>query len=176
MKRFHWYHYVGLGLFQFPPCRYLQRTLLFLCPMQLYGFEDNCFHWTQTSFLSLRIRPSFSWVGLGHNYTESSSSHQCVATFLSFTLQQLLLFAATIYFICCNYFLFAATTFYLQKLYLICSNFILFAETLFNLQQLFYLQHVPCGPPYKSAGAPNDGFLLNALKTLFWLSKVLLDL
>ena len=50
-------------------------------------------------------------------------------TFLSFTLQQLLLFAATIYFICCNYFLFAATTFYLQKLYLICSNFILFAAT-----------------------------------------------
>jgi len=29
---------------------------------------------------------------------------------------------------------------------------------------------------HHSAGAPNDGFLLNALKTLFWLSKVLLDL
>ena len=27
-----------------------------------------------------------------------------------------------------------------------------------------------------NSGAPNDGFLLNALKTLFWLSKVLLDL
>ena len=27
-----------------------------------------------------------------------------------------------------------------------------------------------------SAGAPNDSFLLNALKTLFWLSKVFLDL
>ena len=78
MKHFHWYFYVGLGLFQSLPCRYLQRTLLFLCPMQLHGFEDNCFHWTQISFLSLRIRPSISWVGLGHNYTESSSSHQCV--------------------------------------------------------------------------------------------------
>ena len=38
--------------------------------------------------------------------------------------------------------------FYLQQLYLTCKNFILFAATLFNLQQLFYLQHVPCGPPY----------------------------
>ena len=36
--------YVGLGLFQSPPCRYLQRTLLFLCLMQLHGFDDNCFH------------------------------------------------------------------------------------------------------------------------------------
>ena len=26
------------------------------------------------------------------------------------------------------------------------------------------------------SGVPNDGFLLNALKTLFWLSRVLLDL
>ena len=29
---------------------------------------------------------------------------------------------------------------------------------------------------YDEAGAPNDGFLLNALKTLFRLSRVLLDL
>ena len=28
MKRFHWYFYVGLGLFQSLPCRYLQRTVL----------------------------------------------------------------------------------------------------------------------------------------------------
>ena len=114
MKRFHWYFYVGLGLFQSPPRRYLQRTLLFLCPMQLHGFEDNCFHWTQISFLSLRIRPSISWVGPGYNCTESSSSHQCVRI-LSLSLQQLLLFAARI-------FLFAAIVFYLQQLYLICSN------------------------------------------------------
>ena len=78
MKRFYWYFYVGLGLFQSPPCGYLQRTLLFLCPMQLHGFEDNCFHCTQIRFLSLRIRPSISWMGPGYNYTESSSSHQCV--------------------------------------------------------------------------------------------------
>ena len=49
-----------------------------LCPMQLPGFEDNCFHWTQISFLSLRMRPSILWGGPGYNYTESSSSHQCV--------------------------------------------------------------------------------------------------
>ena len=42
-------------------------------------------------------------------------------TFLSLNLQQLLLFAATILFICCNYFLFTVTSFYLQQLYLICS-------------------------------------------------------
>ena len=44
-------------------------------------------------------------------------------TFLSLNLQQLLLFAATIFIICCNYFLFAATLFNLQQLYFICSNF-----------------------------------------------------
>ena len=58
MKRFHWYFYVGLGLFQSPPCLYLQRTLMFFCPMQPHGFEDKCFHWTQISFLLLRI-----WLG-----------------------------------------------------------------------------------------------------------------
>ena len=134
MKHFHWYSYVGLGLFQSPPCRYLQRTLLFLCPMQLRGFEDNCFNWTQISFLSLRIRPSISWVGPdGYNYTESSSSHQCVRILSChlicsncFYLQQLFL-------------LFAAIIFYLQQLYLTCSNFILFAATLFNLQQLYFI-------------------------------------
>ena len=68
MKHFHWYFYVGLGLFQSLSCRYLQRTLLFLCPMQLHRFKDNCFHWTQISFLSLRIRPSILWVGPGYNY------------------------------------------------------------------------------------------------------------
>ena len=123
MKHFHWYFYVGLGLFQSLPCRYLQRTLLFLCLMQLHGFDDNCFHWTQLRFLSLRIRPSILWVGPGYNYTESSSSHQCVHNFLSLNLQQLLLFAADIFFVHCNYFLFAGTTFYLQQLYLFCSNF-----------------------------------------------------
>ena len=110
--------YVGLGLFQSPPCRYLQRTLLFLCPMQLRGFEDNCFNWTQISFLSLRIRPSISWVGPdGYNYTESSSSHQCVRIL-------------SCHLICSNYFfLFAAIIFYLQQLLFICSNFIYFAAT-----------------------------------------------
>ena len=124
MKCFHWYFYVGLGLFQSLPCRYLQRTL-FLCPMQLHGFEDNCFHWTQISFLSLRIRPSILWVGPGYNYTESSSSHQCVRILSSHLIcsNYFYLHAATIFFICCNYFLFAATTFYLQQLYLFCTNF-----------------------------------------------------
>ena len=93
-----------------------------LCPMQLLGFEDNCFNWTQISFLSLRMRPSISWVGPGYNYTESSSSHQCVC------ILSCHLICSNYFFICCNYFLFAGTTFYLQ--------------------QLFYLQHVPCGPPY----------------------------
>ena len=101
--------YVGLGLFQSLPCRYLQRTLLFFCPMQLHGFEDNFFHWTQISFLSLRIRPSISWVGPGYNYTESSSSHQCVRIL-------------SCHLICSN-------CFYLQWLLFICSNFICFAET-----------------------------------------------
>ena len=93
-----------------------------LCLMQLPGFEDNCFNWTQISFLSLRIRPSILWVGPGYNYTESSSSHQCVC------ILSCHLICSNYFFICCNYFLFAGTTFYLQ--------------------QLFYLQHVPCGPPY----------------------------
>ena len=35
---------VGLGLFQSPPCSYLQKTLPFLCPLQPHGFGDNCFH------------------------------------------------------------------------------------------------------------------------------------
>ena len=161
MKHFHWYFYVGLGLFQSPPCRYLQRTPLFLCPIQLHEFEDNCFHWTQISFLSIRIRPSISWVGPGYNYTESSSSHQCVRILSChlvcsncfYLQQQFILFAAIIfyllqlYFICSNFLEFAATLFYFQQLYFICSNFIEFAATLFYLQQLFYLQHVPCGPP-----------------------------
>ena len=161
MKRFHWYLYVGLGLFQSPPCRYLQRTLLFLCLMQLHGFDDNCFHWTQISFLSLRIRPSISWVGPGYNYTESSSSHQCVRILSChlvcsncfYLQQQFILFAAIIfylqqlYWICCNFILFAATFLNLLQPYFISSNFIEFAATLFYLQQLFYLQHVPCGPP-----------------------------
>ena len=114
MKRFHWYLYVGLdlfrSLFQSPPCRYLQRSLLFLCPMQLHGFEDNCFHWTQVSFLSLRIRPSISWVGPGYNYTESSSSHQCVRIL-------------SCHLVCSN------NLFYLLQSFFICSNFILFAAT-----------------------------------------------
>ena len=130
--------YVGLGLFQSPPCRYLQRTLLFLCLMQLHGFDDNCFHWTQISFLSLRIRPSISWVGPGYNYTESSSSHQCVPIISChlicsncFYLQQIF------FFVRCNYFLFASTTFYLQQLY-------------FVLQQLFICSDCPLwhGPLY----------------------------
>ena len=129
MKHFHWYFYVGLGWFYSPPCRYLQRTLLFLCLMQLHGFDDNCFHWTQIRFLSLRIRPSILWVGPGYNYTESSSSHQCVRIISChlicsncFYLQQI-------------FFLFTAIIFYLQQLLFICSNFICFAAT-------FYLQHV----------------------------------
>ena len=111
--------YVGLGLFQSLPCRYLQRTLLFLCLMQLHGFDDNCFYWTQIRFLSLRIRPSILWVGPGYNYTESSSSHQCVHIISChlicsncFYLQQIL------FFVRCNYFLFAATSFVLQQLFI----------------------------------------------------------
>ena len=117
MKRFHWYFYVGLGLFQSPPCRYLQRTLLFLCPMQLHGFEDNCFHWTQIRFLSLRIRPSISWVCPGYNYTESSSSHQCMHIL-------------SCHLICSNCFCFLQLLFICswQQLLFICSNF-LFAAT-----------------------------------------------
>ena len=113
MKHFHWYFYVGLGLFQSLACRYLQRTLLFLCLMQLHGFDDNCFHWTQISFLSLKIRPSILWVGPGYNYTESSSSHQCVGI------------------ISCH--LICSKCFYLQQL------FFLFAATSFVLQQLTFL-------------------------------------
>ena len=74
-----------------------------LCPMQLPGFEDNCFNWTQISFLSLSIRPSISWVGPGYNYTESSSSHQCVRII-------------SCHLICSN-------CFYFLQLYLFCSNF-----------------------------------------------------
>ena len=44
--------------------------------------------------------------------------------FLSLNLQQLLLFAADFFFVRCNYFLFAATTFYLHQLHLFCSNFL----------------------------------------------------
>ena len=113
MKHFHWYFYVGLGLFQSLPSRYLQRTLLFLCLMQLHGFDDNCFHWTQISFLSLKIRPSILWVGPGYNYAESSSSHQCVRIL-------------SCHLICSN-------CFYLQQL------FFLFAATSFVLQQLTFL-------------------------------------
>ena len=46
-----WCYFARLGLFQSPPCRYLQKTLLFLCSLQPYGFGDNCLHWTQMSFL-----------------------------------------------------------------------------------------------------------------------------
>ena len=109
-KRHQWNISIGISMldFQSPSCRYLQRTLLFLCPMQLHGFEDNCFHWTQISFLSLRIRPSISWMGPGYNYTEFSSSHQWVRILSChlicsncFYLQQL-------------FYLFAAIIFYLQ--------------------------------------------------------------
>ena len=123
MKHFHWYFYVGLGLFQSPPCRYLQRTLLFLCPMQLHGFEDNCFHWTQISFLSLRIRPSILWVGPGYNYTESSFSHQCMR------LLSCHLICSNCFYLQQIFFVFAAIIFYLQQLLFICSKFICFAET-----------------------------------------------
>ena len=67
-----------------------------LCPMQLPGFEDNCFNWTQISFLSLRMRPSISWVGPGYNYTESCSSHQCVC------ILSCHLICSNYFFICCN--------------------------------------------------------------------------
>ena len=127
--------YVGLGLFQSLPCRYLQRTLLFLCLMQLHGFDNNCFHWTQIRFLSLRIRPSILWVGPGYNYTESSSSHQCVRII-------------SCHLICSNCFYLQQIFFCSLQLFFICSNYFLFAATSFVLQQLFYLQHVPCGPPY----------------------------
>ena len=118
MKHFHWYFYVGLGLFQSSPCRYLQRTLLFLCLMQLHGFDDNCFYWTQITFLSLSIRPSILWVGPGYNYTESSSSHQCVHIISChlicsncFYLQQIFFCLLQLFFIC-------------SKVLFICSNFL----------------------------------------------------
>ena len=138
MKHFHLYFYVGLGLFQSPPCRYLQRTLLFLCPMQLHGFDDNCFHWTQIRFLSLRIRPSILWVGLGYNYTESSSSHQCMRIISCHfnNLQQLLLFAAT--------------TFYLQQRYLFCRNF-------------FICSMIPVGHCIKERKKKNNHFVINCI-------------
>ena len=123
MKRFHWYLYVGLCLFQSPPSRYLQRALLFLCPMQLHGFEDNCFYWTEISFLSLRIRPSISWAGPGYNYTESSSSQQCVR------ICSCHLVCGNCFYLQQQFILFAAIIFFLQQLYLICSNSISFAAT-----------------------------------------------
>ena len=116
MKHFHWYFYVGLGLFQSSPGRYLQRTLLFLCLMQLHGFDDNCFHWTQIRFLSLRIRPSILWVGPGYNYTESSSSHQCLRIISCH------LICSNCFFLQEIFFLFAAIIFYFQQLHLFCSN------------------------------------------------------
>ena len=125
MKHFHWYFYVGLGLFQSLPCRYLQRTLLFLCPMQLHGFEDNCFHWTQIRFLSLRMRPSISWVG---PILSPPLPISACAYFLSLNLQQL-------FFYLLRLFLFAATTFYLQQLYLFCSNFFICS--------MFGVGHIP---------------------------------
>ena len=140
MKHFHWYFYVGLGLFQSPPCRYLQRTLLFLCPIQLHEFEDNCFHWTQISFLSIRIRPSISWVGPGYNYTEFSSSHQCVRILsCHLVCSNNLFYLLQLFFICSNFIEFAATLFYLQQLSWICCNLILFPATLFYLQQLYWI-------------------------------------
>ena len=117
--------YVGLGLFHSLPCRYLQRTLLFLCLMQLHGFDDNCFHWTQIRFLSLRIRPSISWVGPGYNYTESSSSHQCVP------ILSCHLICSNCFYLQQIFFLFAAIIFYLQQLLFICSNFICFAAAFY---------------------------------------------
>ena len=54
-----WCYFVGLGLFRSPPCRCLQKTLLFLCPLQPHGFGDNCFLWTQTSF-QLGLGQAFS--------------------------------------------------------------------------------------------------------------------
>ena len=140
MKHFHWYFYVGLGLFQSPPCRYLQRTLLFLCPIQLHEFEDNCFHWTQISFLSIRIRPSISWVGPGYNYTEFSSSHQCVRILsCHLVCSNNLFYLLQLFFICSNFILFAATFLNLLQPYFISSNFILFAATLLNLLQLYFI-------------------------------------
>ena len=86
MKHFHWYFYVGLGLFQSPPCRYLPRTLLFLCLMQLHGFEDNCFYWTQIRFLSLRIRPSILWVGPGKDLLQPQSVNSALQDKVLFSL------------------------------------------------------------------------------------------
>ena len=91
-----------------------------LCPMQLLGFEDNCFNWTQISFLSLRMRPSISWVGPGYNYTESSSSHHCVCMLSCHLICSNCFYLLQLFFICRNYFLFAATSFVLQHLF-ICS-------------------------------------------------------
>ena len=55
--------------------------------------------------------------------SESPSSHQCVR------ILSCHLICSNYFFYCCNYFLFATTSFYLQHFYLICSNFILFAAT-----------------------------------------------
>ena len=70
--------------------------------------------------------------------SESPSSHQCVRIL-------------SCHLICSNYF------FYLLQLFFICNNYFLFAAFSFNLQQLFYLQHVPCGPPYVMMSLPLIG-------------------
>lgn len=48
-----------------------------------------------------------------------------------------------LYFICCNFILFAATLFHLLQLYFICCYFILFAATLFYLLELFFFAACP---------------------------------
>ena len=101
--------------------------------------KDTCCFYAQCNSMRLKIIVSielkyvFCHWGLGQAFREWDLDTTiqspplpwsvCAHTFLSLSLQQLLLFTATIYFICCNYFFFAATTFYLQQLYLICSNF-----------------------------------------------------
>ena len=109
----------GMGFFSF-----FKKKLGFFCysPKERKRHQWNIFIGISIS-ISLRIRPSILWVGPGYNYTESSSSHQCVHIISChlicsncFYLQQI-------------FFSFAAIIFYLQRLLFICSKFICFAAT-----------------------------------------------
>ena len=87
----------------------------------------------------------------------------CSAT-LFYLQSSSFLFAAFLFYICSgslfcfqrSLFLFAAFLFCLQRFFFVCSVPFLFAAFLFCMQRIFfvcsgafYLQCVPCGPPYK---------------------------
>ena len=53
-----WYCVVELNVSLSPPWIYLQRTLLFLCPLRHHVLGDNFFYWTQMSSL-LKSKQAF---------------------------------------------------------------------------------------------------------------------